>query len=157
MVNGTPAVRYLVFGAGQMVLAVALSEVLRVLRPLPLTRVPHAPHCLEGVINLEHEIVPVLRLDCTLGLPQAAAEPLGERVLLVEVDGAPLGLHVDRVNAIRSLPDEMTVLAPDEFAGLDGALLFGVCETAPGETVAILNLAQVQARAFAARVEPAAA
>jgi len=145
--------RYLIFRASGVTLAVALAEVLRVVRPLPVTRVPHAAGCVEGVINLEHEIVPVVRLDCALGLPPGTGDPSARRVVLVEVDGEPLGLHVDGVGAIRILPDDARVPALEAFAGIDEGMLAGLCETAPGETVAILNVPEVRSRACARPLE----
>jgi purine-binding chemotaxis protein CheW len=143
----------LILRAGGVTLAVALAEVLRVVRPLPATRVPHASGCVEGVINLEHEIVPVLYLDRALGVPPAPGDSSAQRVVLVEVDGEPLGLRVDGVGAIRILPDDARVLAPEAFAGIDGGMLAGLCETAPGETVAILNVPEVRSRACARPLE----
>ena len=118
-----------------------------------VTRVPHAAGCVEGVINLEHEIVPVVRLDCALGLPPGTGDPSARRVVLVEVDGEPLGLHVDGVGAIRILPDDARVPALEAFAGIDEGMLAGLCETAPGETVAILNVPEVRSRACARPLE----
>src|SRR5512143_2124601 len=113
MATASAETRILTLRTRSAILAVVLDEVLRVVRPLPVTRVPRAPACVEGLANLEHDIIPVLDLGRALGIRAAgpderkkAGGPPAERVVLVEVDGQPVGLHVDAVEGIRRiLPD----------------------------------------------------
>ena len=54
--EGRPQEQYVFFRAGETRVATLVSEVLRVLSnvpPVPVTRVPHVPKSVEGVINSE--------------------------------------------------------------------------------------------------------
>ncbi len=140
--------RHVLFHAGGVPLAVEIQRAVRIVRPLPVTRVPGTPACLEGVINLEHDIVPVVRLGRWLGAPETPGTPERARLLLVEVDDQVLGLRVDSVDAICVLPDAGRGPAPAQFHGADGSLLSAVCATAERDEgpVGIPNLALLLAQ-----------
>jgi purine-binding chemotaxis protein CheW len=120
----TPA-RYVPFRVGAARLGLPIEEVVRVLRVAPVTRVPRAPACVEGVINVEHEIVPVIDLACRLGLPPAPGRAEDERVVLVAVSGQTIGLHVAEVGAALWLDDRRGLPPEGELGGLDPSLLLG--------------------------------
>ena len=59
-----------------------------------ITRVPKAPHFVEGVINLRGDIVPIVDLRKRFGI---SLPPLGfnSRVIIVEVNQNLVGMLVD--------------------------------------------------------------
>lgn len=91
------------FGQGEVVFALPAMLLAEIIRPRPLTRVPHSPPCLLGVINLRGTILPVVSLAGLLGLPEATPGP-NSRILVLaqsaQVPTGPVGLLVERVGGI---------------------------------------------------------
>ena len=65
---------------------------------------PGAPPIVEGVINVRGSVVPVLDLRSRLEIPGRPAEAR-DHLVLVLVDGAVVGLRVDRVEDLIRVPD----------------------------------------------------
>jgi purine-binding chemotaxis protein CheW len=92
--------------AGQA-LALPAGAVQEVLRPRPVTRVPHAPTGLLGLINLRGAVLPVVSLARLLGLEEAAPSPAAR---IVVVNGTSLaGLLVDSVSSLGDAADARAV------------------------------------------------
>ncbi len=72
-----------------------------------ITRVPKAQSYFKGVINLRGEIVPVMSLRSTLSLPEDTYTTKS-RIIIVrpEASAAPVGMIVDEVKEVISLPTE---------------------------------------------------
>lgn len=88
----------LIFDVGGDRLALSAADVLEIIRPPALTRVPHSPPNLLGVANLRGTVLPILGLAGLLG-GKLRAETRSTRVVVV--DGkAPVGLLVDAVSAL---------------------------------------------------------
>ena len=88
----------LVFKVAGQSLAMPARDVAEIIRPPTLTRVPHGPASLLGVINFRSTALPVVSLASLLGnenSPQTGAA----RVLVVD-RGAPIGLLVDEISAL---------------------------------------------------------
>ena len=68
-----------------------------------ITRVPRAPHFVEGIINLRGEIIPIVDLRARFGLtlPELG---LNSRVIIVEVGEALVGMLVDAVEEVLRIP-----------------------------------------------------
>jgi purine-binding chemotaxis protein CheW len=74
--------------------ALALADVAEVIRPLPVTRVPHAPASLLGLANLRGGVLPVVSLPRLLG---HGSEPggAGARIVVVPHGGGLVGVWVE--------------------------------------------------------------
>lgn len=122
MVVTASATRNVVFSVSGRVLALPATSVRRVL-PLPqLDSPPAAPPVVAGLFRYQGKAVPVLRLDVLLGFertPTALYAPL----LLIEREGRPLALLVDRVFDIVPVPASSLLKA-------DVALSFNGCAVA---------------------------
>ncbi|MCR0981492.1 chemotaxis protein CheW [Roseomonas populi] len=77
--------------------ALPAPAVREVLRPVPLTRVPHAPPGLLGLASLRGAVLPVLSLARLLGRDEPAPSPAA-RVVVAE--DPPLGLLVEEVTRL---------------------------------------------------------
>lgn len=85
----------LTFNVGEQRMALPASMV-REIAPLPrITRVPHAPDALLGVVNMRGTVVPVLAVSRLLGMADSSAR----RLIVVDVDG-PVGLAVSSVSQV---------------------------------------------------------
>jgi purine-binding chemotaxis protein CheW len=76
------------------------------------TSLPHAPDYVRGVINLRGSVLPVVDLAKRLGIE--AGEP-NERsvIIVVDVGGRTVGLRVDAVSDILSIPTSDLQAPPD--------------------------------------------
>ncbi len=96
------------------------AEIVEVMRPRHLTRVPNGPASLLGLTNLRGTVLPVVSLAMLLGLPQPALSP-SSRVVIIEC-GTPVGMLVDAVSALARDAGEPKVdlqpLLAREFSGL---------------------------------------
>jgi purine-binding chemotaxis protein CheW len=90
--------------------AVDIAAVREIIQPQPITFVPHAPHCVLGVINLRSSIVPVLDLRQRCGLP-SAEQTRESRIVVVQIGDQSVGLQVDAVSEVTVLPADQIELA----------------------------------------------
>lgn len=91
--------RYVLFGLSGQALALPAEVVTRFLPVPTLDRPPAAPPVVAGVFRWQGRVVPVLRLDRLLGLPESSIG-VYSTLLLLERDDGPLALATDRAQSI---------------------------------------------------------
>lgn len=103
-----------------------------------ITRVPRAPHFVEGIINLRGEIIPIVDLRARFGLtlPELG---LNSRVIIVEVGEAQVGMLVDAVVEVLRVPLSVIESAPTITKGVDSYFLAGVVNI-DERLIVLLNL-----------------
>lgn len=133
--------QHIVFHLGQTLFGVEIHQMLRIVRLAPITRVPRAPHFLEGVINERGQIVPVVDLHKRLALP---APEYGDkaRILIAELSAQPVGMLVDAVAGIWRLPGESIQPPPEMVAQVNGVYLTGVAHHR-NRVIVLLDLSRV--------------
>lgn len=96
----TEAAQYVTLGIDRETFAIPVESVQEILDMREVSRLPHAPAYLLGIIDVRGRSVPVIDLRIKLGLPSVSTTP-STRILVLEVpvDGRPvlLGLVADRV------------------------------------------------------------
>lgn len=100
---------YLSFKLGEEEFAANVSRVLEILELPVITKVPHAPDFMRGVINLRGKVLPVLDTRTKFRMPKVDDTINTSIVVLkVNIDGSPLevGAVVDSVEEVRNLTDE---------------------------------------------------
>ncbi|QMU57664.1 MAG: chemotaxis protein CheW [Boseongicola sp.] len=97
------AIELLSFFVGEHEYSVDIMSVREIRGWSKTTSLPHSPPYVRGVINLRGTVLPVIDLALRLGLE--AGEP-DERnvVIVVDVSGRTLGMRVDAVSDILSIP-----------------------------------------------------
>jgi len=143
--------QYIVFRLGETQFGVEISQVLRIVRLTPITRVPRAPHFLEGVINYHGRVAPVVDLRKRLALP-AAEYGDAARILIVELETQTIGMLVDSVVGIIRLPEEAIQPPPEMVAQVNGVYLTGVTHHQE-RLVVLLDLSRVLTVEEVAEVE----
>jgi purine-binding chemotaxis protein CheW len=106
------------FRIGNETYALPLEIVDEVVRsPGRLARVPHAPALLRGVMNLRGRVVPVIdpsvRFASRAGVAARTRNESTGRVVIVTIDGVQVGLAVDELRDMLSLPPEALRPAPE--------------------------------------------
>lgn len=87
----------------------SVQEIVRV--PEDLTRVPHSPAFVEGVVNLRGSVLPVIDLRLRLGLDQAERCDR-QRIMVFLLNGLRTGFIVDHVAEVLRIPKSAIELAP---------------------------------------------
>lgn len=93
-------------------MGVDVSFVREVLEPQTIHSFPRAPEFIEGVINLRGHIIGVIDLGKKLKA-QAAKHPAQTRIIVCKVKRFIVGLIVDGVDEVISVPDENIEPTPE--------------------------------------------
>lgn len=113
------------FGVGNEEFAIPILAVQEINRMMQITRVPHAPAFVEGVINLRGKIIPVVDLRKRFGLTQIE-NASDTRIVVVEVSSRVIGFTVDRVSEVLRVPTSIVEPAPAMVSGVDSDYVEGV-------------------------------
>ena len=105
--------------------ACSINNVREVLKMIRVTPLPRSLDFVEGVINMRGEVIPVIDLRRRFGLPETERTS-DSRIIIVEVENLMVGLIVDSVSEVTSLPDEQIQEAPSQVAGGKTDLITGV-------------------------------
>lgn len=142
--SGTAASQSLLAAAfflGASAFGVDTAQIQEVVRVGVLTPVRHAPAFVVGIRNLRGRIVTVIDLRVRLDLGRVEPGP-ENRILIVEGQGEPIGLLVDRVSDTLEIDLADLHPAPPNLHGVQGRHLRGVCSSAD-RRVALLDLESV--------------
>ncbi len=123
------------FQIGDAEFALDIMRVKEVVNPLAVTRVPHAPAFVEGLIDLRGVFIPVIDLRRRFGLPSTAKQ----KVVVALFEDHRVGLIVDGVTEVVHI-DPDAIQAPPEMAiGEQARFLVGVAKVGD-RVVMILDL-----------------
>jgi purine-binding chemotaxis protein CheW len=123
------------FQLGNEAYGVDISQVQEIIRLVAITRVPRAPGFIEGVINLRGQLVPVIDLRARLGMP-AADRGKHTRIVVTESGSKRVGIIVDSVSEVASIPIEQVEQTPEMISGAGTEYITGVAKA--GERLIIL-------------------
>ena len=108
-------IQLVVFKLGSEEYGVSILQVQEIKRITEITRVPHTPEYIKGVINLRGSVLPVIDLKKRLNLPpQVATEDA--RIIIVKVKEISVGMMVDAVSEVMTINEE-NIDSPDVVAG----------------------------------------
>jgi purine-binding chemotaxis protein CheW len=77
--------------------AVAIENIVEIVTPRPVTRIPNADDTIVGIISLRGTIVTLLDVRRKLRHPPASASGADTRIVVLEHRGETVGFEVDRV------------------------------------------------------------
>ncbi len=138
----------LTFDLGSQRCAVALADVVEVVRMVAVAHLPGAPALVEGMINLRGRVVPVLDLRARFGLSPKTVE-LSDHLIIARARSRLVAIRVDGARAL------VTVAPGDvEDAESSGAAVAGVAKL-PDGLVLIHDLATFLSAAEAERLDAA--
>ncbi len=106
---------------------VDILKVQEIIRIVELTRVPNAPHFVEGVINLRGRIVPVIDLRKRFGLPQNEFDK-NSRIVIVAVNNLVVGFLVDKVKEVLRVPKAVIEPPPEITSTIHTDYIIGVAK-----------------------------
>lgn len=128
-----------------------ITSVREIDRMHPITKVPRALPFVEGVIHLRDMIIPVIDLAKRFGLPAIAPERQ-TRIIITRVQGQSVGLIVNQVTEVISIPAKSVGPAPPLTFDLQHRYVSGMARVADG-LISILNLDRLLSHEEAAALQ----
>jgi purine-binding chemotaxis protein CheW len=106
---------FLTLTLGKAVFAIAIHSVREILDYMEITRIPHSPECMKGVVNVRGSAVPVVDLGLAFGLPPVT-HTQNTRIVIVELRRddriALAGALADSVQEVLEIPPSSVAPAP---------------------------------------------
>ncbi len=129
------------FRLGEDFYAADIMRIKEIIRLQKLANLPKSPPFVEGVLNLRGTVIPVVDLRKRFDIPVA---PHGRdtRLLIVTVGRQLLGLVVDEVSEVISVPVKDIKPPPQVAHGVGAEYLVGVC-LAKDSLIMLLNLDRI--------------
>jgi purine-binding chemotaxis protein CheW len=149
---------YVVFSLGAGLFAVAVREVLEVVRAVRIAPLPGAPDAVEGLVNARGALAPVYDLRRRFGLSARPLDP-DEHLVLARAGERLVAFRADRVLDLVRFPPELVEVASDLVDGVDHVA--GIAKTPDGlvlihDLTAFLSTSEIVALDAAMReVRPA--
>lgn len=108
--------RFLTFPLGNESYGIEIMYVTEIIGIQEITEIPELPDYINGIINLRGKIIPVM--DVRLRFKKEPKE-YNDRtcVIVVDIKGVALGLIVDSVSEVLSIPEEDIVVPPQMSKG----------------------------------------
>lgn len=104
---------------------VDISQVQEIIRMVEVTKVPRAPHFMEGVINLRGQLIPIIDLRTRFGMSRIPPTK-STRIVVTEIGNKRVGIVVDAVSEVLNIPIENVEDAPEMVAGVGTEYIQGV-------------------------------
>ncbi len=104
--------RFLTFALSNEIYGIEIRHVTEIIGIQPVTEVPELPDYIRGIVNLRGKIIPVM--DVRLRFKKPFNE-YNDRtcVIVIDILGLSLGLIVDSVSEVISIPDTEIVSPPE--------------------------------------------
>jgi purine-binding chemotaxis protein CheW len=112
-----PVAEILLFTLDDRRYAISTACVQELVRAVRSVSVPNPLDGIEGVIDLHGQIVPVIDLRRSLGLPPKAPQPT-EHLIIVRAATRLVAIRADRATDVRQVEPEMVQEMPDAFNGV---------------------------------------
>ncbi len=115
------------FNIGSEEFGVDILKVQEINRMAEITKVPQAPHYVEGVINLRGKVIPIVDLRKRFGL-EIKEYDKNTRIVVVDIEGNVMGMVVDSVSEVLRLPTNTIEPPPEIVTGINSEYIKGVAK-----------------------------
>ncbi len=139
------------FHVGDEEFGVNILDVREINRMMEVTRVPHAPPFVEGVINLRGQVIPVVDLRKRFGL-EPQQRDRNTRIVVVELGEKVVGFTVDSVSEVLRVPGSLVEPPPPIVGTVEREYLKGVVKL-EDRLLILLDLYRLLGRDEAAELE----
>ncbi len=130
------------FKLGDEEFGVDILQVQEIIRMQNITRVPNAPHFVEGVINLRGKVIPIIDLRKRFDLGTHEADK-NTRIVVVKINDIVVGLVVDEVSEVLRIPADTVEPPPPIIAGIESDYIKGVGKLDGGRLLILLDLNKI--------------
>jgi purine-binding chemotaxis protein CheW len=94
---------FVIFRLGDEEFGVDVMNIKEIARITTITRVPHSPDFIEGVINLRGSLTTVINLRKRFGLAPKEID-VDSRIIIAELEDNPVGMLVDAATEVLRIP-----------------------------------------------------
>lgn len=115
------------FNIGTEEFGVDILKVQEINRMVEITKVPQAPHYVEGVINLRGKVIPIVDLRKRFNLELKEYDK-NTRIVVVDIGGNIMGMIVDSVSEVLRLPANTIEPPPEIVTGINSEYIKGVAK-----------------------------
>jgi len=115
------------FNIGTEEFGVDILKVQEINRMVEITKVPQAPHYVEGVINLRGKVIPIVDLRKRFSL-ELKEHDKNTRIVVVDIGGNIMGMIVDSVSEVLRLPANTIEPPPEIVTGINSEYIKGVAK-----------------------------
>ncbi|MDF2612667.1 MAG: CheW protein [Clostridia bacterium] len=138
--------QFIVFKLDEQLYGIDIQNVQIIERIKPIMRVPKAPACVKGVMNLRGEIIPVISLREQFDL--IASEYTDKtRIIIVKLDEAMVGIIVDEVKEVIELSEEQIEAVQNIQGKIKTNHILGVGKV-NSSIITLLNLSNIIEESF---------
>ena len=116
-----------VFEVGSEQFGVEIASVESIIKIQPITQLPHVSSFVEGVTNLRGKVLPVIDLRKRFGLDSREADK-NSRIIVVSMDQNEVGMIVDSVSEVLTVPEGAVEAAPAIATSVDSAFITGIAK-----------------------------
>lgn len=108
--------KYLTFSCGQEQFSIDISFVTEIVGIQQITDIPDIPEYVKGIINLRGRIIPVIDVRILFGKHQRDYDDR-TCIIVIIIGSTSIGLIVDRVHEVMTIPQEQIVPNPYDNIG----------------------------------------
>lgn len=117
--------KFLTFALGEEVYGIAIQFVTEIVGMQKISEIPESPNYVKGIINLRGKIIPVI--DMRLKFKINAAEYTDRTcIVVIDIHDFMVGLIVDNVDEVVSIPDTSIVQPPNFGTGFQNRYIKGI-------------------------------
>ncbi|MGL4736970.1 MAG: chemotaxis protein CheW [Cellulosilyticaceae bacterium] len=138
--------QFVIFKLEEQFYGIDIQSVQIIERMKSIMRVPKAPHCIKGVMNLRGEIIPVIDVRAQFEL-EKIADTDDTRIIIVKVDETMVGIIVDSVKEVVELRSEQIESVQNVQGKMNANHILGIGKLEHG-IMTLLNLKNIVEEAF---------
>lgn len=134
-------IKVLVFNINEEYYATDIMEIERILGYEEPTKLPDSPSFVQGVINYEGNILPVISLTKRFGL-NIDNKKEDTKIIVAKQQGSKIGIIVDVVSEVRDVNADSIEAPPEIVAGISKRYIKGLIKI-DGKIIIFLNLVEI--------------
>lgn len=134
-------IKVLIFCINKEYYATDIMEVERILGFEEPTKLPDSPQFVQGVINYEGRILPIISLSDRFGLPKGKIDS-ESKIIVAKQDGNKIGIIVDVVSEVKDIDVGRIETPPEIISGISKRYIKGLIKI-DDRIIIFLNLATI--------------
>ena len=143
--------KYLTFVLAGEDYGLEILKVREIMGILDITKVPHTPDYVKGVVNIRGKVIPIMDLRLKFDIPETEYTEQ-TCIIVVYVGQVEVGIIVDRVSEVMDIKEEGIEDAPEFGADVDTHTILGMSK-AGGKVTILLDINKVLGRDDVAAIQ----
>ncbi|AEM74454.1 chemotaxis protein CheW [Caldicellulosiruptor acetigenus] len=131
--------QYVIFNVGDYSFGVDILEIVEIIKPNKIVKVPSMPQYVEGIIDVRGTSVPVYNLAKRLEIDSKVES---QKIIIVELSKFQLGFLVDDVSEILKIEDDKIEKASESIRGIKRKFIDSIARVGD-DMIIILDLKNV--------------